>query len=60
MGLLLLKLLCLWVVGSCIIGPMLTWVIFRQHRRDRDIEEIRSSMAQISRRGEYSFPSEAF
>jgi hypothetical protein len=60
MGLFLLKLLCLWVVGSCIIGPILTWILFRRHRRDRDIEAIRSSMARTPPRGEYSFPSEAF
>jgi hypothetical protein len=48
------KLVCLWVVGSCIIGPLITWALFRQHRRDRDIEEISSSMDQKPERRDYS------
>lgn len=37
---LLFEILGLWLVGSCILGPIMTWAFFWQNRIDREMEDI--------------------
>ena len=49
---LVFQLTCLWLVASCVLGPLVAWAFFRQHRIERDIEEISSSMDRKRQRSE--------
>ena len=36
----LVEVVLLWVAFSCMAGPLLAWAFFRQHRLERDAEEM--------------------
>jgi hypothetical protein len=47
----LFELIGLWVLASCILGPLVTWSFFRQRRIERGIEDTLSGLPKTATPG---------